>query len=116
MRADAHQQRAQQLEHAITVLGDPAADPDLVPSLIENYRGAAFHWVANGCQRKYGKHKENHTQLGRYLRDFGEPTIATHWDSLEHIRQNAMYAYNAAPDDVARARDDWEVIRIWSLS
>ncbi len=37
MRADAHEQRARQLEHAITILGDPSADPDIVPSLIENY-------------------------------------------------------------------------------
>lgn len=116
MRLDAHEQRARQLEHAIAILGDPTADPDIVPSLIENYWGAAFHWVAYGCQRKFGKHKENHTQLGRYLRDLGEPTMATRWDSLEHIRQSAMYAYSAAPDDAAHARDDWEAIRLWSMS
>jgi hypothetical protein len=37
MRADGHQQRALQLEHAIGLLGDPAVDPDIGPSLIENY-------------------------------------------------------------------------------
>ena len=48
MRPDAHQQRAQQLEHAIAVLGDPATDPDIAPSVIENYWAAAFHWIAFG--------------------------------------------------------------------
>jgi hypothetical protein len=36
MRPGAHQQRALQLEHAISVLGDPAADADLIVTLIEN--------------------------------------------------------------------------------
>src|SRR5262245_10188052 len=43
MRADAHQKRALQLEHALDILGDPATDPDIVPSVVENYWGAAFH-------------------------------------------------------------------------
>jgi hypothetical protein len=46
MRADAHQQRALRLEHALTLLGDPAADPDIVPTVVESYWGAAFHWIA----------------------------------------------------------------------
>jgi hypothetical protein len=40
MRAEDHEQRAQQLEHANAVLGDPASDPDLAPSLIENFWAA----------------------------------------------------------------------------
>jgi hypothetical protein len=63
MRADAHEQHARQLEHANDVLSDPAADPDISISLIENYWGAAFHWIAFGCQQKHGKHKENHSGL-----------------------------------------------------
>jgi hypothetical protein len=116
MRADAHQQRAQQLEHGITAMGDPDADPDLAPGIIELYWGAAFHWVASGCQAKHGKHKENHTQLGRYLRDLGEPAIGDAWDRLELKRQGAMYAFTATPEQVARTRDDWQEIRTWALT
>lgn len=116
MRADAHQQRAQQLEHSIATLGDPITDPDLVPALVELYWGAAFHWIAYGCQRKHSQHKENHTQLARYLRDLGEPLMGDAWARLETRRQGAMYAYNAAPDDAAKARDDWQEIRTWALS
>jgi len=86
LRVEAHEQRALQLEHAITLLGDPVTDPDVVPSLIENYWGAAFHWIAIGCQRKHGQHKENHTQLGRYLRDLNEAAMSGRWNSIERIR------------------------------
>lgn len=98
------------------MLGDPAADPDIAPSLIENYWSAAFHWIAFGCQQKHGKHKENHTMLGRYLRDLGEQALATHWDALERTRQGALYAYNAALTDVNRAHDDWQATRTWALT
>jgi hypothetical protein len=116
VKVDAHEKRALQLEHAIAVLGDPTADPDIVPSLIENYWAAAFHWIAVGCQRKHGQHKENHTQLGRYLRDLAETAIATHWDALERARQGALYAYSASPGDSVGAHDDWQAIRTWALS
>jgi len=116
MRADAHQQRAQQLEHATILLGDPAADPDIGPSLIENYWAAAFHWLAFGCQQKHGKHKENHTQLGRYLDDLAESDMADHWNRLERTRHRAMYAYQVALPDVERARTDWQAIRTWATT
>jgi len=114
MRADAHQQRALQLEHALDILGDPATDLDIVPAVVENYWGAAFHWIAFGCQQKHGQHKENHTQLAKYLRDLGEPTIADQWDRLEHARQGAMYAYLTTLPDALQAKDAWQDIRTWA--
>ena len=116
MREDAHERRALQVEHAITLLGDPAADPDIIPSLIESYWAAAFHWVAVGCQRKHSQHKENHTQLGRYLRDHGESSSADLWESLELARQGAMYGHGAALGDSAVAHDEWQAIRTWALT
>jgi len=116
MRADAHQQRALQLEHTISAVGDPNADPDHAPGLVELYWGAAFHWIAYGCQQKHGKHKENHTQLGRYLRDLGESVIGDAWDRLELKRQGAMYAYAASPERATSAYDDYQEIRTWALT
>jgi hypothetical protein len=113
MRIDGHEQHAHQLEHAITVLGDPAADPDVGISLIENYWAASFHWIAVGCQKKHGRHKENHTQLAKYL---GELAIGAHWDNLEGARQGAMYAYGTSLADISRAHDDWQAIRTWALT
>ena len=88
----------------------------LPPAVIENYWGAAFHWIAYGCQRKHGQHKENHTQLGRYLRDQGEPAIADRWDQLERSRQGSMYGHAIAAADVQKAQSDWQAIRTWALS
>jgi hypothetical protein len=116
MRADGHEQHALQLEHALTLLGDPAIDPDIAISLIEHYWAAAFHWVAYGCQQKHGKHKENHTQLGRYMDELGEPDIAVRWNRLERARQGAMYAYSTALADIDQARDDWQTIRLWATT
>jgi hypothetical protein len=116
MRTDAHQERALQLEHTIGAVGDPNADPDHAPGLIELYWGAAFHWIALGCQQKHGKHKENHAQLGRYLRDLGESAIGDEWDRLELKRQGAMYAYTANPEQASNAHDDCQEIRAWALT
>ena len=76
MLADAHQKAAEDIERTIALLGDPAANPYIGRGLIELYWGAAFHWMAAGCQRKHAKHKENHTKLGRFLRDQGEAALA----------------------------------------
>jgi hypothetical protein len=62
------------------------------------------------------KHKENHTQLARYLKDLGEPTIGAAWDHLENKRQGALYGHADALTDVAEAQTDWQEIRTWALS
>jgi hypothetical protein len=115
MRADGHEQYALQLEHAITALGDSAADRNIALHLVEYYWAAGFHWIAYGCQQKHGHHKENATQLSRYLHDLDEPTIGAVWDRLEN-RQGSLLAYQAALDDVQQARDDWQEIRTWALN
>src|SRR5262249_16869064 len=116
MRADGHQRRAEQFEHSIDVLGNPDADPDLAPSLIEFYWAATFHWIAYGCQAKHGKYKEHETQLGQYLRDVGELAVGETWDRFETVRWDAMFASRTHFELVARARDDWQEICAWALS
>jgi hypothetical protein len=54
------------------------------------------------------------TQLGRYLRDLGEPAIADLWDQLERTRQGAMYAYLTTLADALQAKDAWQDIRTWA--
>ena len=76
MLADAHRQAAIDIEQTITDLGDPASKPHISRLLIEAYWGSAFHWIAFACQQKHGKHKENHTQLARFLRDMSELEVA----------------------------------------
>ena len=116
MRGDAHRQAALDIEQAIAKLGDPAANPALGRSIIELYWGASFHWLAYGCDRKHGKHKETHDKLGKFLRDIGEPAMAARWDALDNDRRGGWYGHHASIMDVADAHDGWEGIRLWATS
>ncbi len=116
MLADAHRQAALDLEQSISDMGDPAAKPYLTRAAIELYWAAAFHWIAYGCQTKHGKHKENHTKLGRYLRDVGEPGVGGLWDTLETRRQGGLYGHQTAPPNVDEARSLYQDIRTWATS
>ena len=116
VRDDAHRQAALDIEQAIDDLGDPAAKPYISRSVIEDYRGAAFHWIAYGCQHKYGKHKENHSQLGRFLRDLGESSVADWWDRLDERRRGGWYGHQTTLGDVQTIRGYWQDIRTWAVS
>jgi hypothetical protein len=111
MLTDAHRQAALDDEQTIADRGDPAAKPYIARGVIELYWVAAFQWIAYGCQLKHGKHKENHTKLVSYLRDIGEPTMASRWESLEKVRNGGFYGHQNAPADVQEAHDFWLEIR-----
>ncbi|HEX6819186.1 MAG TPA: hypothetical protein VF120_12485 [Ktedonobacterales bacterium] len=77
MLADKNRARALANEQTIADLGDWVAKSHVRPTVIEDYWGAAFHWIAYATQTKYGKHKDKHKGLGPFLRnDLHEPTIA----------------------------------------
>lgn len=116
MLADAHQKAALDIERVVADLGDPTTKPYIGRGVIELYWGAAFHWIAYGCQQKHSKHKENHTHLVSYLRDLGEPTVANLWDALDKRRVGGWYGAQAAPGDVDHAKGFWQDIRTWALS
>ncbi len=116
MLEDAHRQAALDMERSIADLGDPAAKPWNARVIIELYWGAAFHWIAYGCQVKHGKHKENHTKLGKYLRDLGEPAIAQVWDGLEGGRRGGWYGNRTSLGDVAQSQTIWQEIQTWATT
>ena len=113
MLADAHRQAALDLEQTIAALGDPSTQPFISRLLIEAYWGASFHWIAVGCQERHGKHKENHTQLAKFLRDMGEQSIAATWDRLDERRRAAWYGHQSAPTDIMAAEQWWQTIKGW---
>ncbi len=116
MVADAHRSAADELEQAIADLGDPATKPYIGRTVIENYYGAAFHWIAYGCERKHGKHKENHSGLVSYLRALGELTTATRWHDLEDLRNGGWYGHRNSIAEIQEAQRDWQEIRQWALT
>jgi hypothetical protein len=113
---DAHRQAALELEHLIDVAGDPAVDAQLGRGLIELYWGAAFHWVAYGCQRKHGKHKETHAHLVSYLREIGELGMSDVWNLLDDKRRWGWYGHHTSIDDVTEMRGFWQDVRSWATS
>jgi hypothetical protein len=116
MLGDAHRQAATDIEQAVTRIGDPAANPAFIRALIELYWGAAFHWIAYGCQQKHGKHKENHTHLAKYLRDLGESSVGKQWEALDQRRAGGWYGSHTSLAEVEEARDLWQDIRTWATS
>ncbi|HLY30340.1 MAG TPA: hypothetical protein VKQ36_04900 [Ktedonobacterales bacterium] len=116
MLVDAHRQAALDMEQTIATLGDPAVHPYISRLLIEAYWGASFHWIAVGCQEKHGKHKENHTQLAKFLRDQNEDTIAAIWDRLDERRRAGWYGHQTAPTDIAAAEQWWQDIKGWATT
>ncbi len=116
MLADAHRQAALDIEQAIADLGDPATRPYLGRTVIELYWGATFHWIAYGCQQKYGKHKESHTKLGRFLRDLGENIREVSRDTLDGLRRGGWYGHQNMPTNVQAARSIWQDSRAWATS
>lgn len=116
MLADAHRDAAEGIEQVIADIGDVTGKPYATRSVIELYWGAAFHWIAYGTQHKHGRHKENLTKLGKYLRDLGESTVADWWDRLEERRRGGMYGHQTALPDVETTRNYWQDIRSWATS
>lgn len=73
MLAVAHRQAAEDIEQAVQALKDA---PFAARMIIEGSWGAAFHWIAFGCETKHQKHQESHARLGTFLRHQGELNVA----------------------------------------
>lgn len=119
MNGAAHRDAALELEHSIADLGDLSAlasRPYNGRALIELYWGAAFEWIAYGCQRLHSKHKEKHEGLARFLRDMAETNVADWWTTLESLRQGGFYGHHTDASYVQKAYDLWQEIRTWAQS
>src|SRR2546430_6325791 len=88
MLAEAHQQAAEDIEKTIVPLQATSYAARVV---IEGAWGAAFHWIAFGCETKHQNHQENHARLGTFLRRQGEGAVAEWWEDIDRIRQGGWY-------------------------
>ena len=97
MRADAHSSAPFKPEHGSTSLGDPAKISTSLPAVVENYWGAAFHWIAFGCSRNMASIRRTTRNSPTICATLGEPIVADQWDRLEHAGQGAMTPSNYTP-------------------
>lgn len=112
MLAEKHRQAAEDIEKTISSLQTASYAARVV---IEGAWGAAFHWIAFGCETKHQKHRESHSRLGTFLRSQGEGAVAESWEDLERVRQGGWYGGNIEPERVQRALDLLERIHIWAV-
>lgn len=108
MLADKHRARALANEQTIADLGDWVAKPHVRPTVIEDFWGAAFHWIAYASQTKHGKHKDKHKGLVAFLRDdLQEQDISDRWGRLENLRNASWYGNEPPEFAVQQAHDLW---------
>jgi len=117
MNEAGHEQRALDVERSIVDLGDPSTKPYICSLVIEGYWGAAFHWIVVGCIRKHQWYTDSYLGLAKKLKGLGAADIAILWSTLEGLRTNGWYTYQATPTQVTQvtqAQQAWQAIRDWA--
>ncbi len=104
MRAEGHRKAEEDIERSIAKL-EPDLNPDVGRLAIEGAWGGAFQWSAFGCETRYHQHQNNHTRLGRFLRNFSEGTAANWWEALDALRQGGWYGGEPDAIEMHRALD-----------
>lgn len=113
MLAAAHRKAAEDVEATITPL---ASSPQAARIVIEGAWGAAFHWIAFGCDTKHGAHQESHARLATYLHAHGEAAVAGWWDQLDRLRTGGWYGQRTDSTSVAQSLDLLREVRIWATT
>jgi hypothetical protein len=113
MLAGAHQQAEEDIEKTILPLQGASYAARVV---IEGAWGAAFHWIAFGCETKHQSHQESHTGLGTFLRRQGEGAVAEWWEDIDRVRQGGWYGGSPEPERVQRALDLLARIHSWAVT
>ncbi|SRR5579884_793659 len=108
-----HRLAAEDLEYIISTL---QSNPRAGRTIIENAWGAAFHWIAYGCQQKHQQHRENHQGLVAYLRGLGEADAATLWSTIEYIRQGGWYGTKSGMSEIQEALNILGQVRTWATT
>ena len=112
MLAEAHRRAAEDIEKTILPLQTTLYAARVI---IEGAWGAAFHWIAFGCETKHQSHQEHHTRLGTFLRRQGEGNVAEWWEDLDRVRQGGWYGKGTEPAMVQRALDLLERVHSWAI-
>jgi hypothetical protein len=112
MLAEAHRRASEDIESSILLL---RSNEKAARVIIESAWGAAFHWIAFGCETKHHRHQESHARLGRFLRGLGEVAVAEWWEQIDNVRQGGWYGGHTDQDNVQEALALLEHIRLWAI-
>jgi len=81
MLAENHRKAAESIEKGVAKL-QPDADPTMGRLAIEAAWGAAFHWIAFGCETRHHQHKNNHTRLAASCAIWAKKTLLVYGNVL----------------------------------
>ena len=88
MNAESHLKRAEEVRKSIDLL---KPDEEHVSSIVELIYGCSMHYLAYGCEIRFGTHKDIHTGLQRFLRERDEEEMAIAFGTLDTIRHGRWY-------------------------
>jgi len=110
MNAEGHLKRAEEIRKSIEVLKD---DENHVSSIVELVYGCALHYIAYGCEKRFGVHQDLHNQLIRFLRERGEDEIALLFSELDTLRHGRWYGGKGDGETVVKVLEILDAIRRW---
>jgi hypothetical protein len=90
--------------------------PDDIRAYAELTFGVAFQLLAVGCQRQFGRHRDNHEGLARWLREQGEEEASGLWQELERARVGHWYGRHGNGDAAAWLDQLLERISAWAMA
>jgi len=90
MKGEQHYKRAKEIMESIRILTEKDAEKH-VATIVEQSYGIAHHLIAYGMDKKYGIHKDTHTNVSQLLREYGEDKIAEMFDHLGSLRHGRWY-------------------------
>lgn len=89
MKGERHYEKAEEIMESIYQLAED--DGKHVVSIVELCYGAAQHYIAYGCEKKYGRHFDTHAGMPRLLREMGEDDIAIAFEQIDTFRHGRWY-------------------------
>lgn len=110
MKAESHLLKAEEIEVTINFIKD---DPSHVSSLVELVYGCVIHYLAYGCEKKFGRHLDTHVRLQRFLREKDESEIAAVFGTLDSIRHGRWYGGKGNGDAVEDVVEILEITKRW---
>lgn len=88
MNAESHLKKAGEIRKSIDLL---KSNEEHVISIVELIYGCSMHYLAYGCEKRFGTHKDIHTGLQRFLRERDKEKMSIAFGILDTIRHGRWY-------------------------
>jgi hypothetical protein len=114
MNSDGHLKKAQQMYDDILRLKEDD-DEKRASSIVELSFLCAHHYCAYGCERRFQKHTDNHSQISKLLIGEGADDMAEVFIALESKRAGAAYGGKSNGGNIEEVSELLDIVIQWSL-